>query len=158
MDCAFTKDDKWFRYKACAIIVQDEHVLFAPNKLMDIYYAVGEAIKVGETAEEAVVREVSEETSIKYEIDHLAEIHENFFKDNDGNLKNLYCHEIALYFVMKSKKSQILNSNSYVFGVKENIVWLPINDLDKYNAYPRFVKQYLEPQYSSIEHIISKYA
>lgn len=34
---------------------------------------------MGETAEDAVVREVYEETGVRYEIDRLAVIHENFF-------------------------------------------------------------------------------
>ena len=47
---------------------------------------------MGETAEDAVVREVFEETGVKYEIDHLAVIHENFFNENRGALKNLDSH------------------------------------------------------------------
>ena len=78
-DCGFTKDNKWFRYRAAAIIIEDGCVLFAGNELEDYFYSVGGAVHMGETAEDAVVREVYEETGICYEIDHLAVIHENFF-------------------------------------------------------------------------------
>ena len=37
---------------------------------------------MGETTEDAVKREVYEETGVAYEIDHLAVIHENFFNEN----------------------------------------------------------------------------
>lgn len=156
-DCAFTKDNKKFRYRAAAIIVENNCVLFANNEIEDIYYSVGGAVHIGETAEQAVVREVFEETGVKYEIDYLAVIHENLFKNNTGILKGFDCHEISLYFMMKSRGSQILNSNSHVFGVKENMVWIQIESLDKYNTYPKFIKQYLQSKHNSIEHIISDY-
>lgn len=44
-----------------------------------LLYSVGGHIQFGETAEEAVAREVFEETGVKLEIDHLGFIHENFF-------------------------------------------------------------------------------
>ena len=51
-------------------------------------------INKGENAEHAVEREVFEETGVEYDVDHLAIIHENFFNDNRGSLKNMDCHEI----------------------------------------------------------------
>ena len=124
----------------------------------NIYYSVGGGVHHGELAEQAVVREVYEETGVKYEIDYLAVIHENLFKSNAELFKNLNCHEVTIYFMMKPKNTQALNSNSYVFGVKENLIWIPINDLDKYNTYPKFLKNYLQSQHEHIEHIVSYYA
>ena len=49
---------------------------------------------VGEAAEDAVKREVFEETGIKYEVERLAFIHENFFKGT-GTLEGAKCHEVA---------------------------------------------------------------
>lgn len=31
IDCGFTKDNKWFRYRAGAIIIENDCVLFASN-------------------------------------------------------------------------------------------------------------------------------
>lgn len=76
---------------------------------------------MGETAEEAIVREVYEETGIHYEVDKLAFIHENFFL-GDGSLEGKECHEIAFYFLMKSRGTKELNSNSYnTEGIRENM-------------------------------------
>ena len=66
------------------------------------------------------------------EIERLAIIHENFFTDSSEFFKNLNCHEIALYFLMKAKGNQNLNSDSYTQGVRENMVWIPIDDLDNH--------------------------
>ena len=130
-DCGFTKENNWFRYRAAAIIIENGCVLFAGNELAkDYYYSIGGAVQMGETAEDAVVREVFEETGVHYEIDRLAVIHENFFSQDNGTLKGLNCHEICFYFLMKPRNTTELNSNSYTFGVKEEMHWLPIEDLD----------------------------
>ena len=97
-NCGFTKENNWFRYRAAAIIVENNCVLFAGNETADYYYSIGGAVHMGEKAEDAVIREVFEETGVNYEIDRLAIIHENFFHENSGTLKDLNCHEICFYF------------------------------------------------------------
>lgn len=153
-DCGFTKDNGWFRYKATAIIIENGSVLFAKNDRDDYYYPVGGGVHIGEKAEEAVVREVYEETGIHYEIDRLAFIHENFFVGS-GSLEGYNCHEIAFYFLMKPRGTQELNSNSYSGEVKEYMQWLPIKDLSKYKAFPTFFTEKLSNLQSCVEHIVT---
>ena len=109
-NCGFQKENKWFRYRAAAIIVEDGCVLFAGNENEDYFYSIGGAVHMGETAQDAVKREVLEETGVEYEIDHLAVIHENFFNENNGSLRGMDCHEIALYYLMKPRGSKELHS------------------------------------------------
>lgn len=153
-DCGFTKRNKWFRYRAAAIIIENGHVLFAGNERESYYYSIGGGVHIGESAEEAVKREVLEETGVEYEVERLAFIHENFF-DGDGTLEGRECHEIALYFLMKPRGTQELNSNSYTQGVKENMYWLPIDKLNEYRAYPTFFREKLKGLKNEIQHIIT---
>ena len=60
-DCGFTKENNWFRYRAAAIIVENDCVLLATNDKVDYYYSVGGGVQMGEKAEDAVAREVFEE-------------------------------------------------------------------------------------------------
>ncbi|WP_461368323.1 NUDIX hydrolase, partial [Candidatus Darwinibacter acetoxidans] len=144
-----------FRYRAAAIIIEDGCVLLAGNELEDYYYSIGGGVHMGEKAEDAVIREVYEETGVRYEIDRLAVMHENFFNNNSGMLKGLECHEICLYFLMKPRGTKELNSNSFTFGVKEEMHWIPIDELDKYKAFPSFLKNYLSRTHQGIEHIVT---
>ena len=154
-DCCFQSKNKRFRYRAAAIIVENGCVLFAGNEINDYYYSIGGGVHIGETAEEAVQREVFEETGIHYEIDHLAIIHENFFVESTGKYKRVDSHEIKYYFLMKSRGTQKLMSNSFTQGVKENMHWIPIEDLDKVVAYPVFMKSYLQSKHKEILHIVT---
>lgn len=85
----------------------------------------------------------------------MAVIHENFLDENKGTLAGLDCHEICFYFRMKPRGTQELKSNSTTQGVKENMYWLPIKDLDKYKAFPSFMKEYLSKEHTGVEHIIT---
>lgn len=155
-NCGFTDGNKWFRYRAAAIIVEDGCVLFAGNEREDYLYSIGGAVHMGESAEEAVKREVLEETGIAYEVDHLAVIHENFFYEEGDSFRQVMdCHEIAMYFVMKPRGTKELKSNSYTLGVKETMHWIPIDELDTYKAFPSFMKYFLQSEHSGIEHIIT---
>ena len=122
LDCGFTKENKWFRYRAAAIIVEDGYALFAGNEKDDYFYSIGGGVHVGETSEDAVVREVFEETGVRYEIDHLAVIHENFFNESTSDaVSELDCHEISFYYLMKPRGTRELNSNSFTQGVRESM-------------------------------------
>ncbi len=154
-NCGFTEGNRWFRYRAAAIIVEGDCVLFAGNELDDYLYSVGGGVHMGETSEDAVKREVFEETGIEYEVDRLAIIHENFFDESTGSLKGMDCHEIALYYLMKPRGTKELKSDSYTQGIREHMHWIPIKDLDKYKAFPVFMKDYLQREHPGVEHIIT---
>jgi len=154
-DCGFTKGQNWFRYRAAAIIIEDGCVLFASNETAEYFYSIGGGVHMGETAENGVKREVLEETGVEYEIDYLAVIHENFFSENSGMLQGLDCHEICFYFMMKPRGTKELHSDSYTCGVKEEMHWIPIKDLDKYKAFPTFLKDYLNNMPEGMIHIVT---
>ena len=85
-----------------AVIMKDGKILMAGNRARPEYlYSVGGRIRFGETAEEAVVREVFEETGVRTEPDRLGFIHENYFcGDMPSNLGKLI-YEVSFFFYMK---------------------------------------------------------
>lgn len=155
-DCGFQKENNWFRYRAAAIIVEDGCVLFAGNANEDYLYSIGGGVHMNEKAEDAVRREVFEETGVHYEVERLAVIHENFFDGHGGSLDGFHCHEVAMYYLMKPRGTQKLHSDSYTYGgVKEEMHWIPIENLDKYKAFPTFLKDYLSGSQEGILHIVT---
>ncbi|MBQ9384367.1 MAG: NUDIX domain-containing protein [Ruminiclostridium sp.] len=84
-----------------AIIMKNGKLLMVGNERSDYLYSVGGRIKFGETAEEAIVREILEETGVRLEIDRLAFVHENYFYgDAPANMGKLI-YEISFFFLMK---------------------------------------------------------
>lgn len=154
-DCGFSTDKEWFRYRAAAIIIENDCVLVASNDVSQYYYSVGGGVHIGEKAEDAVIREVLEETGVKYNIDRLAVIHENFFLGN-GSTEGKMCHEIALYFLMKPNGNQMLNSNSYCMEGKEYMNWIPVRKLKNYVVYPTFLQDILLDMPKDVTHIVTK--
>ena len=155
-DCGFQKENNWFRYRAAAIIVEDGCVLFAGNANEDYLYSIGGGVHMNEKAEDAVRREVFEETGVHYEVERLAVIHENFFDGHGGSLDGFHCHEVAMYYLMKPRGTQKLHSDSYTYGgVKEEMHWIPIENLDKYKEFPTFLKDYLSGSQEGILHIVT---
>ncbi len=156
MDCGFKVKEGCFRYRAAAVIIEDGYILMAKNDLDNYYYSVGGAVGLHETAEEAVLREVFEETGVHYEIDRLAFINESFFKDLGGD-ENLRCHEITFYFTMKPRGSRIISDTGTVYGgARERMFWLPVDKLDGYILFPVFFKDRLLKHDNNIVHIITE--
>ena len=157
-DCCFEQDGFTFRYRAAAIIIEDECVLMAYNNRDDYYYSIGGGVHLGETSVEAVTREAKEETGIAYEVDRLAFVNESLFH-GDGTLAGKQCHCIELYYLMKPKNVQQVCSGSYT-GVTANnteeyVQWIPIKDLGNYKIFPEFFKEKLFNLPSEVEHFIS---
>ena len=140
-DCCFMVGKNWFRFRTGALIIENDCLLAITNPTSKYYYSVGGGVHMNEKAEECIVREVKEETGVDYEIDHLAVICENFFMDNSPGFKDLNCHVIEFYYLMKSRGSQSVNSQSYGWnGAKESIAWIPLKDLPFTNIKPDFLK------------------
>ncbi|MCG6568369.1 NUDIX hydrolase [Tessaracoccus sp. Y36] len=141
-DCGYDDDGLWFRYRAAAVILHDGHVLMARNQSNSYYYSIGGGVHHGESAVEAVQREVLEETGVRMEVDRLAFIHENFFRDTEtAALDGRQCHELAFYFLMKYDASMKLSTEPSLtrLGDIEWHEWIPISQYGvKAVMYPPF--------------------
>ncbi|MEW4355172.1 NUDIX hydrolase [Streptococcus pneumoniae] len=135
-----------FRYRAAAIIIENDAICFIGNPHDDYLYSLGGAVKLGETSEEALLREIKEETGQVYAIDRLICIHENFFVDHGQNR-----HEICLYYLMKSKGKTFLAPTDN----EETVHWIPISELSQHRLYPNFLDKILQSTHSGIHHIVT---
>lgn len=136
-------DEGFINIRVGAIIMKDDKILMVGNKVRpDYLYSVGGRIKFGETAEEAVVREVFEETGVKMEIDRLGFVHENYFYgDSKYNFGKLV-YEISYFFFMKVPEDFKPVCSSFTEDAhKEFLKWISPNDDVQY--YPAFFRKEL---------------
>ena len=100
-DMCVACDDGILNIRVGAIIMKDGKILMVGNEEGTYLYSVGGRIKFGETTQEAIVREVLEETGVKMEIDRLGFVHENYFYGDSASNRGKLIYEISFYFYMK---------------------------------------------------------
>lgn len=137
-----------------AIILKDGKILMVGNQRSDYLYSVGGRIKFGETAEQAVVREVFEETGVKMEIDRLGFVHENYFYGDAPSNFGKLIYEISFFFYMKVPDNFAPKYDSFAEDdSKEYLKWISLNDERK--IYPDFFKTELQSPKSDVRHFVT---
>ena len=125
--------------RAGAIIMKDGKILMVGNEGSDYLYSVGGRLKFGETAEEAVVREVFEETGVRMEVDRLGFVNELYFTGDSAYNLGKTVYEISYYFYMKTPDDFEPVCGSFAEGdAKEYLVWVSPDDPVK--IYPEFFR------------------
>ncbi len=152
-DMCVACDDGFLNIRAGAIIMKGGKLLMVGNS-RNYLYSVGGRIKFGETAEEAVVREVFEETGIKMEIDRLGFVHENYFYGDAPSNLNKLIYEISFFFYMKVPDTFAPVSESFTEGSsEERLVWVSLDDDIK--MYPEFFKTELKNPTDAVKHFVN---
>ena len=137
IDCSFTCENNWFRCRAGAIVLKDGNVLLVYGKTARHYYSPGGAIHLGERIEDAIKRELFEETGVEFQVDRLLCVVENFFKGRYGSIDGKTCHTIQFFYLMKAPQQMTFSARSVnLDGDAEELVWLPIDQLEQYDIRP----------------------
>lgn len=153
-DMTVTVGDGILNVRVGAIILKDNKVLMVKNEKMDYLYSVGGRVKFGETAQEAVVREVYEETGVKLDVDRLGFVHENYFWGDAPINRGKLVYEVARYFYMKTPHDFEPIAPDFIDGnSKEHLVWVPL-DTD-IQMYPEFFKTELGHPTDSVKYLIT---
>lgn len=142
MDLSFVTAEGKFNYRVCAIILSDGKILAMKDERSPYFYLPGGRVKMGETAEDAVIRELEEELGIVPKIVRPLWLNQAFFvEDVDG----LHYHELCLYFLMDVSGTDLL-SRGEQFCVQEEgqthrFEWLDFERLKEECFYPLFLKE-----------------
>ena len=142
--------DGFLNIRAGAIIMKDGKLLMVSND-RNYLYSVGGRVKFGETAEEAVVREVFEETGVRMEIDRLGFVHENYFYGDAPSNRNKLIYEISFFFYMKVPSGFAPISESFAEGSsREHLRWVSLDE--DVQIYPDFFKTELKNPTNAVKH------
>ncbi|MDE6442397.1 MAG: NUDIX domain-containing protein [Clostridia bacterium] len=139
IDCAFRTEQGRFYYCVRAVIIREGKLLAMQDENALYYYLPGGKVAMGETAEEAVLREVSEELSVNAKILRALWLVQNFFIEK---VKNEKYHELGLYYLLEIADSDLTENEFIIHEGKHTLrfEWIPLNEVkDKY-LYPEFVK------------------
>ena len=137
-----------------AIIMKDGKFLMAGNPNFDYLYSVGGRIQFGETAEQAVVREVFEETGRIMEIDRLGFVAEDYFICDAAAHLDKLVYEIGFYFYMKTPEDFEPVCDSFTEdGTAEFLVW--VSPEERRKLYPVFFNDELRRPEQGVKHFVT---
>ncbi len=154
IDMTVPCDEGLINLRVGAIIMKDGKFLMVGNQRADYLYSVGGRIKFGETAEEAIIREVYEETGVKMEIDHLGFVHENYFYGDAPTNLNKLIYEVSFFFYMKVPKDFEPVSESFTEDdSKEFLRWTSSDE--EITVYPEFFKKELKNPQMTVKHFVT---
>ncbi|MBO4383958.1 MAG: NUDIX domain-containing protein [Clostridia bacterium] len=142
MDISYVADGKKFNLRVCAVIVSGERILAMHDDRSPYYYLPGGRIMLGETAEEAVLREVKEELEIDARIVRPLWLCQSFFNED---VDRLDYHELCFYFLIDVSDTGLFDKGDR-FTLRErrhthDFEWLEFARLKDEYFYPVFMKK-----------------
>jgi ADP-ribose pyrophosphatase YjhB (NUDIX family) len=142
MDITFNIGKDKFNYRVCAVITNNNKILAMKDGRAPYFYLPGGRVMMGETAENAIIRELKEELGITAEIIRPLYLNQAFFKED---VNGLNYHEICLYFLMDISHSDLLlKEEKFSIHEGENQIifqWLDFERLKDEYFYPQFLKE-----------------
>lgn len=142
MDISFAYGEEKFNFRVCAMIINNDKILAMHDDRSPYYYLPGGRVKMGETADEAVIREVKEELGITLKIIRPLWLNQSFFKEE---VDNLNYHELCIYFLMDISESELFAKGNCFSFTEENhrhtFEWLEYKRLKDEYFYPIFLKE-----------------
>lgn len=142
MDISFKVENQKFNYRVCALILSENRILAMHDELSPYFYLPGGRVMMGETAEQAVVREVQEELDVTPKIFRPLWLNQAFFTED---VDHLHYHELCIYFLMDISGTDLLERGN-VFTLTEGkhthmFEWLAFERLREEYFYPIFLKK-----------------
>lgn len=141
MDISFNQENQKFNYRVCAMIISENRILAMHDERSPYFYLPGGRVKIGETAEQAVVREIWEELGVTLKIARPLWLNQAFFTEDVDSIRY---HELCIYFLMDISNTDLSErSNSFTLTEGKHthtFEWLEFDRLKDEYFYPIFLK------------------
>lgn len=138
------------RNSAKAIIIKGDNLLLTKNIDDEgaFYLFPGGGQEVGETLQDAVVRECIEEVGQQVEVGELLFLREYIGKNHEYAVEDAHVHQIEFYFtcnLVNEFDSEIVptSPDSHQIGIE----WVPIEELTQYRIYPKELRKFIINHY-----------
>lgn len=144
MDISFKTEAGRFNYRVCGMIIHNGRILAMHDQRSPYYYLPGGRVRMHETAEEAVIRELREELEIDAKIIRPLWLNQGFFTED---VDKMQYHELCLYFLMDIAETGLLKKGRE-FVLREGnqthtFEWLAFERLKDEYFYPIFLKEHI---------------
>ena len=141
MDISFNQENRKFNYRVCAMIISENRILAMHDERSPYFYLPGGRVRMGETAEQAVIREGREELGVTMKIVRPLLLNQAFFTEDVYGIRY---HELCIYFLMDISDTDLLErGGSFTLTEGKHIhtfEWLEFDRLKDEYFYPIFLK------------------
>ena len=152
-DLTLPVDGGYLNVRVGAIILKDGRFLMVGNHYHPYDYSVGGRVRFGETTEQAVLREVEEETGCRLEIDRLGFVEENYFYADVPSKMGKLIYEISFYYYMITPPDfEPVCKSVTEDGVQEFLEWVAPDE--PRTVYPEFFRTELDITDKSVKHLV----
>lgn len=128
MDLRFLIDGMKLNVRSGIIIIKDNKILLHKNANRDNYCLPGGGVQFLESSEEAIIREIKEETGLDIKVDKFVSTIENIF-ERDG----IKFHEI--YFIYRGSFIEDVDTSKIIENIEGKPLKYGFVDLDKLDDY-----------------------
>ena len=142
MDLTFKTEEGIFNYRVCAIILHNGALLTTKHNNSPYYFLPGGRVKLHETGDAAIDREVYEELGIHGKILRPLWLNQGFFTEDVSKER---FHELCLYYLVDISETALPSrGTSFVRYEGDQCYyyeWMPLNRLKDEYLYPLFIKE-----------------
>ena len=157
MDITFKTEGSRFNLRAAAIMINDGKVLAMSDERSPYFYLPGGKIALGETAEEAALRELREELGVEAAVVRPLYIAQSFFTE-EGSGESF--HEICFYLLIDCSNTDLVSrGESFIIKERHHTLefrWLDVDNLENEYFYPAFLRKRMEELPESVELITER--
>ena len=141
MDLTFKTEGGVFNYRVCAIILHDGALLATRNNKTSYYYLPGGRVKMHETADAAIEREVFEELGVHGKVVRPLWLNQGFFTED---ITKERFHELCIYYLIDISETDLPSrGKSFIRYEGERrylYEWIPLSRIKDEYLYPLFIK------------------
>lgn len=125
-------DEVSWRVHVYGIVLQDDKILLSPQFGPMKYDLPGGKVDISESLEDALIREVREETGIAVRVVRQLDIHDNLFKVTFREPQEVW-HSVLVYYLCEKLSGDISDEgfDEHERGYAERAEWLDLSRLDE---------------------------
>lgn len=142
MDVSFKTPQGRFNWRVAAVILRQDRLLVMRDCDSPILYLPGGRVTMGETALDALHRELLEELHLPIEVERPLWFHENFFRLVQTGEP---FHELGLYYLATFRENFPFGEDTFSCrdsdGVEHQYCWMPLSQLPQSQLMPAFLRQ-----------------
>lgn len=154
-DWLFRDENSVCGLRTAAVLIRDGKILVQREKNGDEYALPGGHVKIGETLEAGLVRELREEIGVSAECARMLWSEECFWKWSGRQ-----AHTVTFYFLVELTEDSCVPKDNVFAEQQDNanvvVGWLPLEELGNVTVYPGFIRAEVYRLDEPIKHFVSR--